>query len=48
MSLLHTSLTEVEQFAGAVRERRFTALHTIPNKLTGLMVFLVPFALRTP
>ena len=34
--------------AGAVRERRFTALHTIPNKLTGLMVFLVPFALRTP
>ena len=47
MSLLHTSLTEVEQFAGAVRERRFTALHTIPNKLTGLMVFFVPFALRT-
>ena len=34
--------------AGAVRERCFTALHTIPNKLTGLMVFLVPFALRTP
>ena len=34
--------------AGAVRERRFAALHTIPNKLTGLMVFLVPFALRTP
>ena len=33
---------------GALRERRFVALHTLPNKLTGLMAFLVPFAMKTP
>lgn len=32
----------------AVKYRRFAALHTYLNKLTGLAVFLVPFLLVTP
>ena len=32
----------------AVKEHRFSALHTLPNKLTGLLVFLIPFILALP
>ena len=32
----------------AVKEHRFSALHTVPNKITGLMVFLIPFILALP
>lgn len=32
----------------AVRFHRFAALHTIPNKLTGLLVFALPYLLRLP
>lgn len=31
----------------AVKYRRFSSLHTIPNKTAGLMVFLIPFFLAT-
>ena len=32
----------------AVKEHRFSALHTLLNKLTGLMVFLIPWILALP
>ncbi len=32
---------------GAVKYRKFTSLHTVFNKLTGLMVFLIPYSLKT-
>ena len=32
----------------AVKERRFSALHTPLNKLTGLLVFLIPWMLALP
>ena len=32
----------------AVKEHRFSALHTLPNKLTGLLVFLIPYILALP
>ena len=32
----------------AVKEHRFSALHTLLNKLTGLLVFLIPYILALP
>lgn len=32
----------------AVKEHRFSALHTLLNKLTGLLVFLIPWILALP
>ena len=32
----------------AVKEHRFSALHTLLNKITGLMVFLIPWILALP
>ena len=32
----------------AVKEHRFSALHTVPNKITGLLVFLIPWILALP
>lgn len=32
----------------AIREKEFAALHTKMNKLTGLLVFLLPYSLLTP
>lgn len=32
----------------AVKYRRFAALHTLMNKLSGLMVFAIPFSLLSP
>lgn len=32
---------------GAFKYKKFTSLHTIFNKITGLMVFLIPYSLKT-
>ncbi len=32
---------------GAAKYKRFTSLHTVLNKITGLMVFLIPYSLKT-